>query len=828
MRRPVPFGKYILLDRISIGGMAEVFKAKSFGVEGFEKVIAIKRILPSMGEDEDFISMFIDEAKIAGQLAHANIGQIHELGEVDGSHFIAMEYIQGRDLLQLQKRYRKLGKKIPVEACCFILMKICEGLHYAHKKRDVLGTSMDIVHRDCSPQNVVISYEGEVKLIDFGIARAASRSSRTQAGVLKGKFAYMSPEQVRGLPLDRRSDIFSLGTILFECLTGTRLFNAESDFSTLERVRNAEFDRNAMKAAGVPPAVEKVVLKALERSTEDRYQWCSEMRADLLTYLQSVDNVYTTRKLGEELRTVFAKELQRDRELMDSYARIGQDGDTLEDAEIEVLVDGQLGEGTGEAPPLAARATPASSFASGSRPRRSTSDDDSDFSDGATEVFGDVGMAELFDSMGVSTPTDSVGESDEPKVEVRNQSESSAPAIVPATPTPTPPPRPPVPVMNSQFTDAGASGHFARPAATDSGVQPVGLPDPRNVSHGVSASVPLPGRRPSTTHKRQRGKKDILIGLAVAVAAALLFLAVKVFFLSSEPKVTTAAQGVLVVMVGDSQAAEVFLDGKKAGAVEAGKTLTVNDLKPGSYDIKVAREGAEACAEKIKVTSERTKYYNCDFAGAKNSSVLFEGLMAGDKVVINGKEVTLDALDKALPMVSNKSHSVAISRDGKLLDEFTLKLKEGEERRRQVKQADPGTEVPSEPDAGVEEPSVEFPADELPLEKDPVRKSIVLDDTPLKPKPKPKPKPDPVEKPPLEKQVDPNAPGYFTAFTKPWARVYIDGKDTGKQTPITTGGKIKLKPGIHKITFEAEGKKHNFSVTIKPGKTSRLAKILTP
>ena len=234
MRRPVQFGKYLLLGRISVGGMAEVFKAKSFGVQGFEKIIAIKRILPSLGRDEDFITMFIDEAKIAGQLAHANIGQIHELGQVDGAHFIAMEYIWGRDLLQLQNRFKKRGKRISMSAASFIVMKVCEGLHYAHKKRDVLGVPMEIVHRDCSPQNIVISFEGEVKLIDFGIARAASRSSRTNAGVLKGKFGYMSPEQVRGLPLDRRSDIFSLGIILFEVLTGRRLFDGESDFSTLE------------------------------------------------------------------------------------------------------------------------------------------------------------------------------------------------------------------------------------------------------------------------------------------------------------------------------------------------------------------------------------------------------------------------------------------------------------------------------------------------------------------------------------------------------------------------------------------------------------------
>src|SRR5688572_19714166 len=261
VRQPIPFGKYLLLERISVGGMAEVFKAKSFGVEGFEKIIAIKRILPSMAEDADFIQMFIDEAKIAGQLSHANICQTFELGKTSESHFIAMEFIWGKDLLQIQNRFRKLRQQLPVAMSCFIAAKVCEGLDYAHRKKDPLGRPLNIIHRDVSPQNVLVSYEGECKLIDFGIAKAASRSSKTQAGVLKGKFGYMSPEQVRGLPLDRRSDIFAIGTLLYEMLTGERLFMGESDFSTLEKVRNAEIESPVTYNRNIPPALERVVMK---------------------------------------------------------------------------------------------------------------------------------------------------------------------------------------------------------------------------------------------------------------------------------------------------------------------------------------------------------------------------------------------------------------------------------------------------------------------------------------------------------------------------------------------------------------------------------------
>ncbi len=346
MRQPVPFGKYLLLDRISVGGMAEVFKAKSYGVEGFEKIIAIKRILPTMGEDRDFIKMFIDEAKIAGQLAHANICQIFELGRIDGSHFIAMEYIWGKDLLQIQNRLRKAKQQMPVPMGCFAMAKILEGLDYAHRKRDAHGRPLEIVHRDCSPQNVLVSYEGEVKVIDFGIAKATSRNSRTMAGVLKGKFGYMSPEQVRGLPLDRRSDIFALGTMLYECLTGERLFMGETDFSTLEKVRNVDIQPPRAVNPAIPEAVERVILKALAKDVDDRYQWCSEMLADLQQYLMGQDVVFTAKTLSSWLKEIFQQEIDRERAQLEQYKRVGRDGliGGLPSAEADRDVVSHLGE----------------------------------------------------------------------------------------------------------------------------------------------------------------------------------------------------------------------------------------------------------------------------------------------------------------------------------------------------------------------------------------------------------------------------------------------------------------------------------------------------
>ncbi len=408
VRQPVPFGKYLLLDRISVGGMAEVFKAKSYGVEGFEKIIAIKRILPTMGEDRDFIKMFIDEAKIAGQLAHANICQIFELGRIDGSHFIAMEYIWGKDLLQIQNRLRKVKQQMPVPMACFCIAKVLEGLDYAHRKRDPLGRPLEIVHRDCSPQNVLVSYEGEVKVIDFGIAKATSRNSRTMAGVLKGKFGYMSPEQVRGLPLDRRSDIFALGTMLYECLTGERLFQGETDFSTLEKVRNVDVQNPRAINPAIPEAIEKVIMKALAKDVDDRYQWCSEMLADLQAYLMAQDAVFTAKSLSSWLKEVFSGEIEKERQQLEQYKRVGRDGLIAGVPAAEAKLD--VVEHLGQAPEIpesdatqlggpsfddiereiASNAAPTVGPASGSPATRPPADDGDFGEEAPTEIFGEI------------------------------------------------------------------------------------------------------------------------------------------------------------------------------------------------------------------------------------------------------------------------------------------------------------------------------------------------------------------------------------------------------------------------------------------------------
>jgi serine/threonine protein kinase len=275
------YGPYRLLERVAVGGMAEVFRAKRSGVEGFEKVVAVKRILPHLSDNKEFVDMFIDEAKMVAGLTHPNIVQISDLGKIERSYYIAMEYVHGRDLRSILKRAKEKSLRVPLDISAFIVNKVCSALEYAHRKKDEQGRPMMIVHRDVSPQNILISFEGDVKLTDFGIAKAATKATTTDRGALRGKLLYMSPEQAWGKAMDRRSDIFSLGIVFYEMLTDQKPFLGTSEMSILETVRECRVPAPSTLNPRIPDKLEKVVLKALERDPELRYQDAGEMHRDL-------------------------------------------------------------------------------------------------------------------------------------------------------------------------------------------------------------------------------------------------------------------------------------------------------------------------------------------------------------------------------------------------------------------------------------------------------------------------------------------------------------------------------------------------------------------
>ncbi len=285
---PDRFGQYEIIEKIASGGMAELYKARRTGVEGFQKIVAIKKILPHIADDEEFVTMFADEAKLAAQLNHPNIIHIYDLGKIQaGGYFIAMEHVDGRDLRSIEQSAREHSVPLPVSLAVYVASKVASALDYAHRRRDAEGHDLNIVHRDVSPQNILISYEGDIKLCDFGIAKAASKASKTQSGALKGKIQYMSPEQAWGKPIDRRSDIFSLGVVLHELLTGERLFQGDSDISVLEKVRSADLAPPSRLNPEVPQNLDAVVLRALAKDPDDRYANASDMLRDLESVLYS-------------------------------------------------------------------------------------------------------------------------------------------------------------------------------------------------------------------------------------------------------------------------------------------------------------------------------------------------------------------------------------------------------------------------------------------------------------------------------------------------------------------------------------------------------------
>lgn len=304
---PKPFGEYYLLDRVAVGGMAEIFKAKTYGVGGFEKLLAIKRILPHHAQNQDFIRMLIDEAKIAVALNHVNIVQVYDLGKIDNDYFIAMEFVDGRDLRTVFRKCKQMNIPLAMENAVYIILEICKGLDYAHRKTDRAGVPLSVVHRDISPQNILISFEGEVKIVDFGIAKAANKVVETESGILKGKFSYMSPEQARGLSLDRRTDIFSTGIIMYELLTGEKLFKGKGHLDILEKIKKFQLDPPFLPQ-DVPSELEFILSHALEPSLDDRYEYASDFQIELTKFLYSSSLDFTARNLSDLMRRLFQDE----------------------------------------------------------------------------------------------------------------------------------------------------------------------------------------------------------------------------------------------------------------------------------------------------------------------------------------------------------------------------------------------------------------------------------------------------------------------------------------------------------------------------------------
>ncbi|WP_375766051.1 protein kinase [Archangium gephyra] len=312
------YGKYQLLKRLAMGGMAQIYLARQRGPEGFEKLLVIKRILPHLAENGDFVRMFLDEARIAARLDHPNIVDIYDLGAQDDSFFIAMEYIHGEDLRRVWKRAERSGQLIPVPLVCRIMIEACAGLDHAHKQKDAQGKPLGIVHRDVSPQNILLTFEGRVKVVDFGIAKAADQATVTRSGVLKGKYSYMAPEQAAGQKnLDCRTDIFALGVVLYELLTGMRLFKRLTDMATLQAVADCEIAPPSQINPRVPKDLDPIVMKALTRDPEDRYAEALQLQLALEDWLLTHQLPSSTAHVAAFMKELYAARLAEEARLGD-------------------------------------------------------------------------------------------------------------------------------------------------------------------------------------------------------------------------------------------------------------------------------------------------------------------------------------------------------------------------------------------------------------------------------------------------------------------------------------------------------------------------------
>ena len=290
--------------------MAEVYLAKQVGLDGFEKLVVVKRILPSLSGNKDFITMFLDEARTAADLRHANVVNIFEVGEDDGTYFMAMEYLHGQDIRSIQRKVAAGPKKIPIHHACQIALDAASGLFYAHQKTDLRGNPLRIIHRDVSPQNILVTYDGATKIVDFGIAKAATQDAATATGIIKGKYTYMSPEQATGEPIDPRSDQYALGIVFWEMLTMRRLFKRDSVSKTLQAIMDGDIPSPRVYAPDLPIALEQIVMRALSSNAQERFANCQDFVLALEDFLAREGIAHSPARLSQYLRELFADNLE--------------------------------------------------------------------------------------------------------------------------------------------------------------------------------------------------------------------------------------------------------------------------------------------------------------------------------------------------------------------------------------------------------------------------------------------------------------------------------------------------------------------------------------
>lgn len=756
--RIAPFGKYLLLQRVSVGGMAEIFKAIPSGATRIDEIVAIKRILPNIAEDSEFIGMFIDEARIAGQLTHPNICRIYELGRVRGDHYIAMQFLWGRDLLKVMNRLKKFSTVLPVPMAAFIAAKACAALHYAHTKCDAAGSPLGIIHRDVSPQNIIVGYAGQVKLIDFGVARAASQSQKTQAGILKGKFGYMSPEMIRSLPVDHRSDVFAMGICLHEALTGSRLFYGETDFATLEQVRDARVMPPSAKVPGIPPALDAIVLKALARDVEDRYASAADLERALMEFLDALYPDYGEADVGVTMREAFAQEVLREKQRLDLFSGMLSRGALVRGAAVPPLPS--------EPPPSGERSARGEGAATPSDPLLHAShhelpDSAGPLSQEADEVHDEQTQiffsAEELDELRqiASEPRLSL----DPPVPARPARQPAASDIIMRGPSVGAPPSSLRPVPSS-VRPTRPSGMYERAAASTAPIPNPRQRDERRIptmAFKAAADTTLDMHEAAPSASRTNNvviRRALLVGLALVLIGAG-------FGLSRMSQSRTAS--LIIENLGDPDAL-VRVD----GVLRGNPPISVEGLLPGVHEVAIDARGYEPVRISVHVEPGESRVVKPVMEPAGSGKAIGEPTVESTPpaaaLPAQALGPTTTSLPSAAPaLVVNPRAAVA------------------KPRPRVAAAHSEQSEGPSVERADVGETEIAETINQETL---------------------------------AENQ------GELLISTLPWSRVFIDGVDSGRDTPVRS---LRVPAGPHRIGLRTpDGLTHDVEVLVEAGKVVRI------
>lgn len=777
----MPFGKYLLLSRVSVGGMAEVFKAIPEGARRIEEIVAIKRILPNIAEDNEFIGMFIDEARIAGHLNHPNICRIFELGQVGEDLYIAMQFLWGRDLLKVMNRFKKVGEPMPPAMAAFIAAKACAALHYAHTKRDATGNPLNIIHRDVSPQNIIVGYSGQVKLIDFGVARAASQSQKTQAGILKGKFGYMSPEMIRGLPVDHRSDVFAMGICLHEALTGSRLFYGETDFATLEQVRDARVQPPSRKAPGVPRELDEIVLEALARDVENRSPSAEHLQRRLEHFVMTSYPGFGEADIGHVMRQAFGNEVAREKERLAVFSDMLQRGRLKRGATIPPLPSDSSSESlpsSGEqvagdestvGAPVHANAlfTPSEAHASAEP-------------EGVYEE-----KTRIFFS---ASETDNREVPSEPRLTLseppRNSPISDVIMRADARPSvaPTRPSSLPLSPFDTQPEAPPDSGTYTRGSR---GQQQYGA----QYGETFEEQTRIPTQPLATltgggsAYEGGRARKSPSTALIALSAIALLAVAYLVmhWVLPQKSTLEIAAVGATHALV------------RVDGVVRGNPPLRVSDLAPGVHTIEIEAKGYKVAHRNVRL------------AAGERQPVSF----------VLERDVVLRQSERISPVVEARP----LSPNVEVLPKTEREKFEERAREKARERAAQAASVPAVPATPSTAPTTT--ASPVPVLAPPAATSTHA-------APSESDQADPEAEgvaPTREAATTASAPvddglGELLISTLPWSRVFVDDVDTGRDTPVRA---LRVPPGPHRIGLRtSDGTMHTVEVYVEAGQTVRV------